>query len=260
MPTEICIAVRSRRTILHEWVLTLRRLCRPRAQQDHEGPDQPLKTDAGLPRPVRLSFVPCISLADFVPLSYTPGFDTHGLPLELKALSTLSAPHSSLTPFQIRAAARAEAEKGIEIQKQEFRSFAVIGDWEKPYRTMDWEFERRQLRVVRDMVRRGASEHALMHSAPARESVLRDCALCRPHCDPPPPDALLPLFSHRPRRSRTRVPRRPHFAIGLRLVPDQGGRRQAGTGIGEVGSELERGGTAGTVSGCLDDDGVDGAE
>ncbi|GAA5931611.1 isoleucine--tRNA ligase ISM1 [Sporobolomyces koalae] len=86
---------------------------------------------------------------------YVPGFDTHGLPLELKALSALKKPASALTAQQIRAAARKEAEKGIELQKGEFKSFAVMGDWNNEYRTMDWKYEKRQLEVVRDMVHRG---------------------------------------------------------------------------------------------------------
>ncbi|GAA5822946.1 hypothetical protein JCM5353_007907 [Sporobolomyces roseus] len=88
-------------------------------------------------------------------IHYVPGFDTHGLPLELKALSALKKPASSLTPQEIRSAARKEAEKGIELQKGEFKSFAVMGDWDNPYKTMDWSYERRQLEVVRDMVRKG---------------------------------------------------------------------------------------------------------
>ncbi|GAA5903873.1 isoleucine--tRNA ligase ISM1 [Sporobolomyces salmoneus] len=88
-------------------------------------------------------------------IHYVPGFDTHGLPLELKALSALKKPASSLTAQEIRSAARKEAEKGIELQKGEFKSFAVMGDWDNPYKTMDWSYEKRQLGVVKDMVGKG---------------------------------------------------------------------------------------------------------
>jgi len=93
-----------------------------------------------------------------LPRSYTPGFDTHGLPLELKALSALKKPAGSLTPQQIRAAARTEAEKGVAVQTQEFRAFASLGAWGagESYKTMEWKYERRQLEVVREMVRKGA--------------------------------------------------------------------------------------------------------
>lgn len=96
------------------------------------------------------------------PYSYIPGYDTHGLPLELKALSALKQPASSLTPQAIRAAARKEAEKGIEVQGEEFRSFCGIGafDDKDAYKTMNWQYERRQLQVVREMVRKGNEEVA----------------------------------------------------------------------------------------------------
>lgn len=68
-----------------------------------------------------------------------------------------------LSPQTIRAAARAEAEKGVEVQRVEFREFGLLGEWGATgpgttgggYRTMDWSYERRQLGVVREMVRKG---------------------------------------------------------------------------------------------------------
>lgn len=91
------------------------------------------------------------------PRSYVPGYDTHGLPLELKALSTLKLPAASLTPQVIRAAARQEAEKGIRVQGEEFRSFAGMGAFadKDAYKTMEWGYEKRQLGIVREMVRKG---------------------------------------------------------------------------------------------------------
>lgn len=90
--------------------------------------------------------------------SYVPGFDTHGLPLELKALAALKLPAASLTPQAIRDAARKEAERGIQIQTAEFKEFASLGAWGEgeAYRTMEWGYEKRQLEIVREMVRKGA--------------------------------------------------------------------------------------------------------
>lgn len=91
--------------------------------------------------------------------SYVPGYDTHGLPLELKALSALKLPASSLSPQVIRSAARKEAEKGVDLQEDEFIEFGCIGAFGKGegYKTMDWSYEKRQLGVVREMVRKGES-------------------------------------------------------------------------------------------------------
>ncbi|GAA5970004.1 hypothetical protein JCM11641_000230 [Rhodosporidiobolus odoratus] len=110
---------------------------------------------------------------------YTPGYDTHGLPLELKALSTLKKPASSLPPQEIRAAARAEAEKGVATQTEEFKSFGVLGDFEKPYRTMDWSYEKRQLEVVRDMVGKGliVTHHRPTLYSPSSRTALAEAEL-----------------------------------------------------------------------------------
>ncbi|GAA5926472.1 hypothetical protein JCM10213_002362 [Rhodosporidiobolus nylandii] len=110
---------------------------------------------------------------------YTPGYDTHGLPLELKALSALGKPASSLSPQEIRAAARAEAEKGVEVQTGEFRSFAVMGDFDRPYRTMDWSYEKRQLEVVRDMVGKGliVTHHRPTLYSPSSRTALAEAEL-----------------------------------------------------------------------------------
>ncbi|SCV66957.1 BQ2448_5603 [Microbotryum intermedium] len=88
-------------------------------------------------------------------IHYIPGYDTHGLPLELKALSALGQPVSSLTPQQIRSAARKEALAGVQVQTHEFKTFAVMADWEGRYETLQWAYEKRQLGVVREMVSKG---------------------------------------------------------------------------------------------------------
>lgn len=89
--------------------------------------------------------------------SYIPGYDTHGLPLELKALAKLKKPASSLAPQQIRSAARAEAEAGIALQAGEFKEFACLAsfDGHAAYKTLNWSYEKRQLQVARDMVSKG---------------------------------------------------------------------------------------------------------
>lgn len=77
----------------------------------------------------------------------------------MKALSALKLPASSLSPQVIRSAARKEAEKGVHLQEDEFIEFGCIGAFGKGegYKTMDWSYEKRQLGVVREMVRKGES-------------------------------------------------------------------------------------------------------
>lgn len=97
---------------------------------------------------------------------YQPGWDCHGLPIELKALQSkqLDTPQSQtpkdapkqeaaaatglgMTASQIREVARELASETIEKQKTSFRGWGVMGEWDKPYKTMDLEFELGQLQV-----------------------------------------------------------------------------------------------------------------
>jgi isoleucyl-tRNA synthetase len=86
---------------------------------------------------------------------YVPGWDCHGLPIEIKALQTLQAHHDTLEPPDIRKAARSLAEKTVEEQKKGFKEWAVMGDWDGSWRTMDKSYILRQLHVFKCLVERG---------------------------------------------------------------------------------------------------------
>lgn len=96
-------------------------------------------------------------------VEYKPGWDCHGLPIELKALQAHREVNSAgtegqdagLSPLGIRKAAKELATKTIEEQKNAFRSWGVMGEWDAPYKTMDLDFEIRQLGVFREMVAKG---------------------------------------------------------------------------------------------------------
>ncbi|KAJ2051027.1 isoleucine-tRNA ligase [Coemansia sp. S16] len=87
---------------------------------------------------------------------YIPGFDTHGLPIEQKALATLRGrDQDSLNPMEIRRLARNFAMKAVASQTKSFKEYAVMGDWSNRYLTLDPEYEASQLEVFREMVVRG---------------------------------------------------------------------------------------------------------
>jgi isoleucyl-tRNA synthetase len=87
-------------------------------------------------------------------VDFKPGWDCHGLPIELKALGT-SHDHKSMKPLEIRKVARDLALRTIDKQMDAFRSYGVMADWKGRYETMDKDFELRQLRLFRKMVSRG---------------------------------------------------------------------------------------------------------
>lgn len=97
-------------------------------------------------------------------VQYQPGWDCHGLPIELKALQQNQAAQgkeageaaaAGMSPLKIRRKASQLASRTIEDQKKEFRSWGVMGEWDTPYKTMDRDFEIRQLGVFREMVKQG---------------------------------------------------------------------------------------------------------
>ena len=89
-------------------------------------------------------------------LSYRPGWDCHGLPIELKALAELKViDRSNLSPTQVREVAQATAQSAVDAQRSEFLSYGVMGDWDNGYLTMHKDFETRQLNVFYGMMSKG---------------------------------------------------------------------------------------------------------
>lgn len=89
---------------------------------------------------------------------YVPGWDCHGLPIELKALQGLremGAMDGLVSAAVIRKSARQLARQTVKDQMKGFKGFGVMADWENHWKTMDKAFEMRQLGVFREMVDRG---------------------------------------------------------------------------------------------------------
>ncbi|NOX34600.1 MAG: isoleucine--tRNA ligase [Deltaproteobacteria bacterium] len=74
---------------------------------------------------------------------YVPGWDCHGLPIEHNVDKKLGKKKKEMTPVQVRQECRAYAAKFVDIQRQEFQRFGVIGEWENPYLTMNYPYEAR---------------------------------------------------------------------------------------------------------------------
>ncbi|XP_053917339.1 isoleucine--tRNA ligase, mitochondrial [Cuculus canorus] len=85
---------------------------------------------------------------------YIPGWDCHGLPIELKALSEVKGAEN-LSPMEIRQRAREFAERAIEKQKSAFIRWGIMADWANCYRTFDPKYEANQLRVFYKMYDKG---------------------------------------------------------------------------------------------------------
>jgi len=72
---------------------------------------------------------------------YVPGWDCHGLPIELQVEKNLGSKKHTMSKLEMRRECRNYAEKFIAIQKEEFQRLGVLGDWDNPYLTMNYEYE-----------------------------------------------------------------------------------------------------------------------
>ncbi|MCU7815822.1 MAG: isoleucine--tRNA ligase [Candidatus Thiodiazotropha sp. (ex Lucinoma kastoroae)] len=72
---------------------------------------------------------------------YVPGWDCHGLPIELQVEKKVGKPGKKVTTGQFRKACREYAAKQVNGQREDFKRLGVMGDWDNPYLTMDHQFE-----------------------------------------------------------------------------------------------------------------------
>jgi len=86
---------------------------------------------------------------------YVPGWDTHGLPIEQQVIKILGVKRHEMDPVEFRKVCKDFAFSQIERQRQQFKRLGVRGDWEKPYLTLDPEYEAKQIEVFGEMAKRG---------------------------------------------------------------------------------------------------------
>jgi isoleucyl-tRNA synthetase len=72
---------------------------------------------------------------------YVPGWDCHGLPIEIKVDGLLGSKRSKMTPAEIRRECRAYAAKFVDLQSKDFQRLGIFGDWANPYLTMSPEYQ-----------------------------------------------------------------------------------------------------------------------
>lgn len=86
---------------------------------------------------------------------YVPGYDTHGLPIELKALGSLGDKKAGVSKLELRRICREFATEHIGVMNDQFKRLGVQGDFEDPYLTLKPEFEARQVEIFGDMAKKG---------------------------------------------------------------------------------------------------------
>ena len=72
---------------------------------------------------------------------YVPGWDCHGLPIEHACLKEMGKRKEEVDRVEFRKEARKYAERFVEIQREEFKRLGIFGEWDKPYLTMNYEYQ-----------------------------------------------------------------------------------------------------------------------
>ena len=86
---------------------------------------------------------------------YVPGYDCHGLPIELKVDRELGPKKRDMSLADIRRACRAYASRFIDVMTSEFKRLAVFGQWDRPYLTMNFRYQADIARALGKFVERG---------------------------------------------------------------------------------------------------------
>ena len=114
--------------------------------------------------PIHLGHALNKSLKDFVVKSktmtgfaspYVPGWDCHGLPIEIKVDESLGRKKLELKPIEVRHACRDYAQKYLDLQRDQFKRMGILGQWDQPYSTMSHEYESTIVRMFYDFYENG---------------------------------------------------------------------------------------------------------
>ena len=109
----------------------------------HDGPpyaNGPLHLGTALNKTLKDFVVKCRSMSGY-DAPYVPGWDCHGLPIEIKVDDQLGRKKLDLDPLQVREECRKYAQHFLDLQRTQFKRIGVFGRWEQPYSTLDPQYE-----------------------------------------------------------------------------------------------------------------------
>ncbi|WP_166750534.1 isoleucine--tRNA ligase [Xanthomonas cannabis] len=86
---------------------------------------------------------------------YIPGWDCHGLPIEIAIEKKYGKVGVKLDAAEFRQKCREYASEQIDLQRRDFKRLGVVGDWDNPYKTLDFRFEANELRALAKIVDNG---------------------------------------------------------------------------------------------------------
>lgn len=86
---------------------------------------------------------------------FVPGWDCHGLPIEHKVSKELGPKRREKSKKDIRELCRAEANKWVDIQMEQFKRLGILADWDNPYKTLQSDYEAEEVRELANIYEKG---------------------------------------------------------------------------------------------------------
>jgi len=109
----------------------------------HDGPpyaNGPVHLGTALNKTLKDFVVKCRSMSGY-DAPYVPGWDCHGLPIEIKVDDLLGRKKLDMDPLAVLEECRKYAQKYLDLQREQFKRIGVFGRWDEPYSTMDPQYE-----------------------------------------------------------------------------------------------------------------------
>ena len=86
---------------------------------------------------------------------YTPGWDNHGMPIESAIIKEQRLNRKAMSVSEFRSACHKYAQHYVDVQREGFKRLGVLGDWDRPYLTMDPKFEAKEVEIFGAMYEKG---------------------------------------------------------------------------------------------------------
>lgn len=123
----------------------------------HDGPpyaNGPIHLGTSLNKTLKDIVIKSKTLSGF-DAPYVPGWDCHGLPIELNVEKKVGKAGRKVSPHDFRQACRKFARSQVDLQRNDFKRLGVIGAWDQPYLTMDHQYEANAVRSLAKMIQNG---------------------------------------------------------------------------------------------------------
>jgi len=112
-------------------------------------------------------------------MTYTPGWDNHGMPIESAIIKEQRLNRKAMSVSEFRSACHKYAQHYVDVQREAFQRLGVVGDWEKPYLTMNPSFEAEEVKVFGAMYEKGYIYKGLkpVYWCPSDETALAEAEI-----------------------------------------------------------------------------------